>query len=1151
MVGKNQQFSTTAYTKGYLPGKGGNTLIELDVFHDSQQLFYRDPFGAVPCGEKIHLRLRIYTPISEAVCELRFWEEEQEKILLMEKKQRDDIFETDYIAPLEPGVVWYYFRIFVEGKYYYYGNNPENLGGKGQLLSHEPSSYQITVYRKNSVPSWYKEGIMYQIYVDRFFNGYPQGQVYNPKRKSLIHGNWYDKPFYIRDRDGGITRWTFFGGNLEGVIQKLPYLEELGVTILYFNPIFEASSNHKYDTGDYHKIDPMYGDEETLERLAKEARDRGIAIILDGVFSHTGGDSIYFNRYGNYPGLGAYQSEKSIYYSWYSKKDSGEYKYWWGVEDLPEVNELDPSYREFIYGGENSVINYWMKKGIKGWRLDVADELPVEFIRELRRLVQENNPEAVIIGEVWEDASRKVSYDELRQYFSGNLLDSTMNYPWRLIMVNFLLEEISAQEALERLMSLYENYPLENFRAAMNLIGSHDRIRILTLLGEAPPPDNLAEEEKENFTLEIEARKRGIGRLKILALMQITFPGVPCIYYGDEVGVEGFDDPFNRGTYPWGKEDGELLSWYKRLIELRKEYALFTKGHLEIFCHGQEVLGFRVKDEEEEIIVMINRSLNKNIAIEIPGKGDLVLDLLAGEKIITEDKNIIVTLDSLSGKVFYSTKKKHSNPLDRSCGVLMPITSLSSPWGIGDLGLPAKDFADFLEFSGHSLWQILPLNPLGLGNSPYQSSSVFAGNTLLISIDSLLGQGLITEGEIKKVLEIGKEDKVHKINYQLVKKIKEPLLKKAFQRFQRLPVNKKGRYFQFIEENNYWLKDYALYQVLKEQNTNKPWQQWEEPLAQRERETLALIKRYHREELEYQCFLQYIFFSQWQELKEYANDKGIKIIGDLPIYIAGDSSDTWANRELFLLDEEGKFSTVAGVPPDYFNEDGQLWGNPLYNWGKMEKDNFFWWKKRLKQALELYDWLRLDHFRGFAGYWAVNSSERTAVKGRWLKGPGLKFFRELEKELGHLPIMAEDLGHITPEVNNLRNILGFPGMLVYQFTPLDEKLTPNLSRTIFYSGTHDNNTLLGWVLEKGKAALSIKESREKVEDILKSIYQCEAPWVIFPMQDLLGLGQEARTNTPGTVEGNWLWQMEKNTLSDELALWMKKQAIESKRLRNS
>jgi 4-alpha-glucanotransferase len=1148
---------------------------EIQAYHNSYLSFYRKPFGAVTCGQKVRLKITVQSEAPVEKCLLRLWEKDEEKQIPMSRvltpaasSRSEWLFAVEHVLPPEPGLVWYFFAFMVDGKLFYYGNNSENLGGEGELAAEQPPSYQITVYKEVRVPEWFKRGTMYQIFVDRFYNGNENGVICSPKPKGLIHADWYDTPFYIKDKAGRVVRWTFFGGNLRGVLAKLPYLEELGISILYLNPVFEAASSHKYDTGDYRKIDPMYGDDLTFSLLVKAAAKYGIAVILDGVFSHTGSDSVYFNKYGKYPGLGAFQSRESPYYAWYKFKETpGEYECWWCVEDLPNVNELEPSYQDFIFRREDSVIKTWMSKGVKGWRLDVADELPDQFIKGLRQAVKATDPQAVLIGEVWEDASRKISYGQLREYFWGDELDSVMNYPLRAILLAYMLGEKNAEEAVHTVMSLYENYPRENFLAAMNLIGSHDRARILTLLGEAPPEEDLPEQVKENFRLSQEARVFAVQRLKLLVLLQITFPGVPCVYYGDEAGAEGYSDPYNRGTFPWGREDREILTWYKRLLCLRREYDVWPDGDFLPFSVGEDVFGFRLTGTATELVVCVNRSSCREVEVDLAAAGSsqeersdrVFLDLLAGTILETPQ----VTLQPLAGKVLLKAPKKTCQ-FRRSCGVLLPVTSLPSTWGIGDLGEDARKFVDFLSASGQSLWQVLPLNPPGEGNSPYQGTSVFAGNPLLISLESLLQAGLLTPTELREKVTGSDLDKQRATaaDYAWAWSRKQPVLHKAFARFRsRLREGEDGEaderegtyltaaaYRSFLEKNAFWLDDFCLYTVLKEAFGNRPWYEWEKAVADREQKVLSSLREKYAEQLEYQRFLQYTFYVQWQNLKAYARAKGIKIIGDLPVYAAADSSDTWSHRHLFSLDDRGRPLAVGGVPPDYFSESGQLWGSPTYNWRVLQETGYAWWRQRIKQGMKMFDFIRLDHFRGFEAYWEVVAGQKSAVEGRWLKGPGQRFFQALAAELGNLPFLAEDLGFITPEVHNLKHLFGFPGMAVYQFAaPESEERPADLRSTAYYSGTHDNDTLLGWYSQNQGAGLNEEQNKAACRKIIAGLYQSEALWVILPLQDILLLGSEARMNTPGTTAGNWTWRLEAGALTPTLSAWLKSLAENSGR----
>ncbi len=634
----------------------------LEILHDSHDRFYRTPFGAVPCKTDIELRIDLFVKEADDInCYLQIYEG-FDPIRIEMSPEKAELQKTTYTAryktPDHPGLVWYYFVIRYHEKILYYGNNWGRSGGKGVITDGDNTpSYQITVYddKKLSVPEWYKKSIMYQIFVDRFCNGNEDKKVNAPNRGSLIHGNWDDTPYYIKDREGRVVRWDFFGGNVKGVEKKLPYLKELGIGVIYLNPIFEAISNHKYDTGDYKKIDPMFGSLTDFESLIKTGEQYGIRFILDGVFSHTGSDSLYFNKSGTYPGTGAYQSKESPHFSWYKFSNyPEEYESWWGVGTLPNVNEMESSYQDYIYRNKDSVIKYWIQKGVKGWRLDVADELPDEFIKGLKRSAREADDSSVLIGEVWEDASNKVSYDQLRQYLWGDELDSVMNYPFRSILIDYILGHIDGDDAEKKLMSLYENYPQEIFYSNINLIGTHDVERILTLLGEARNPHNMSDVEKEKYRLPEKKRQTGIRRLKLLVLIQMTFPGIPCIYYGDEAGMEGYADPYNRGPYPWGREDKGLLAWYKKAINIRKNHEVFVSGAWKGFSCHNDIFGYIRTLSNEQAICLFNRSLDKEYSFILPKntfEKKSLIDLVHKEESIVAEK---VSLKPLEGRIFLS-----------------------------------------------------------------------------------------------------------------------------------------------------------------------------------------------------------------------------------------------------------------------------------------------------------------------------------------------------------------------------------------------------------------------------------------------------------------------------------------------------------------
>ena len=473
-------------------------------------------------------------------------------------------------------------------------------------------------------------------------------------------------------------------------------------------------------------------------------------------------------------------------------------------------------------------------------------------------------------------------------------------------------------------------------------------------------------------------------------------------------------------------------------------------------------------------------------------------------------------------------------------GILLHPTSLPNRYGIGDLGKSAYDFVDFLHATGCNLWQTLPLGPTGYGDSPYQSFSTFAGNPYLISPDFLLKEGLLHSNDLTEDLD----DPGGFVDYGRVIGWKLNLLEKAFTRFTHDPKLGQREFDIFLKKNADWLEDYALFRAIKEAKGGGSWENWDEDLRNREKSALAKTKKELKPAIERFSFYQFLFFHQWDALRKYANAKNIQIIGDIPIFVSYDSSDVWANPELFFLNEQKKPSVVAGVPPDYFSKTGQLWGNPLYKWEKHKETNYKWWVKRMSAILDMVDIVRLDHFRGFAGYWEIPAGETTAENGRWVPGPGEDLFNVLKAELGELPIIAEDLGEITPDVFELRDQFNLPGMKILQFGFTDES-NPFLphhypENCVAYTGTHDNDTARGWYesadeheKDFARRYLSVDGS-DFAWDLIRALWKSKANTVIAPMQDLLNLGTEARMNYPSSLGGNWSWRMRENALNDEL-----------------
>ncbi len=476
----------------------------------------------------------------------------------------------------------------------------------------------------------------------------------------------------------------------------------------------------------------------------------------------------------------------------------------------------------------------------------------------------------------------------------------------------------------------------------------------------------------------------------------------------------------------------------------------------------------------------------------------------------------------------------------RSCGILMPIFSLPSKGGIGTLGREAFLFVDFLKRSGQSWWQILPLNPTNYGDSPYQSFCSYAGNPYFIDPELLIEKGFLTEDEFAR-FNFG--DDFNRVDYGKLYENRIKMLKLAFQRF-----STSEEYFEFCEENSFWLDDYALFMTIKNLNCDIPFIEWDEDLRFRKRESIEKIAIEHKDLIDFYKFVQFEFYLQWFALKKYANENGIKFIGDIPIYVAYDSAEVWSEPEQFQLKDDLTPTNVAGCPPDAFCEDGQLWGNPLYNWDYMKKDGFSWWKKRLGFALKTYDCVRIDHFRGFESYYSVPFGSDTAKTGRWVKGPDMTLFKEFEKEFGkNLPIIAEDLGFHTPAVTKLLAKSGYPGMKVLQFAfdgDSDNSYLPHnyTNNSVVYTGTHDNDTVLGWLeniseneAQFAKRYLQAKEYESFNWTMIRAALMSVADTCILTMQDLIGLGSEARINIPSTLGTNWQWRIDSGCINDWLA----------------
>lgn len=560
---------------------------------ESKNTECKSPFGAVCAHQEVFFRITVRGEPEMAapvLGRLFFRRDGEERHFVCE-----DIAERSAESCLT-------FRYRVEEPgLYFYGFSVEFEDGSQE----ETAEYQLTCYQEDyRTPAWLKEGVMYQIFPDRF----ARSRTYLPPEQNkdfILREDWGGAPVSGPGPDGRVWNNDFFGGNLRGITERLSDLKELGVTVLYLNPIFEAFSNHRYDTANYKKIDPLLGTEEDFQELCREGERLGIRVVLDGVFNHTGSDSLYFNQTGRFPELGACQSRDSAYFPWYTFTEfPNHYDSWWGIDTLPSVNETEESYLNYILRDEDSVVRHWLRLGASGFRLDVADELPDLFLDELRRVVKEEKPDAAVIGEVWEDASNKIAYDRRRRYFQGKQLDSVMNYPLKDAMISFMKQEITAQEFGERVENLWENYPAPAFYSLMNILGTHDTARILTVLGDRQ-------------------------RLFLSLLIWAFLPGIPCLYYGDELGMEGERDPDNRRCYQPENANPEVLTFYKRVLGLRNQLPEIGTMEFRPFLMSdkqKECYAFQRAGETGRVLVCVN-----------VGKEDVRLDPNLGPKERVED----------------------------------------------------------------------------------------------------------------------------------------------------------------------------------------------------------------------------------------------------------------------------------------------------------------------------------------------------------------------------------------------------------------------------------------------------------------------------------------------------------------------------------
>lgn len=598
---------------------------------------YKSPFGAVCCGAAVNFTV---TPGPEfCACALltfgEFADAHGETALL----PCPGGFSGVFTVPEKPELVWYSFRFTrPDGSCVYLGRN-----GLGEQTSRQP--WQLTVYESRPTPEWFGRGVTYQIFPDRFC----RDAIPDPKGllgQRTVHDNWDDPPRLGPDPLTGRWNSDFFGGSLRGICRKLDYLQSLSVTTLYLNPIFYAASSHRYDTADYRMIDPMLGTEGDLRMLCAEAKKRGIHVMLDGVFNHTGDDSRYFNRGGFFDTPGAYQSKESPWYDWFCFQHwPDKYDAWWGIDTLPAVNENAPAYRDFIIRAQDSVIRRWLRCGADGWRLDVADELPDSFIAQLRGAQEEEKADAVLLGEVWEDGTNKIAYGQRRRYLLGRETHGLMSYPFRKAAMDWLLggDAAAFRDSME---TLRENYPAPAFYSAMNFLGTHDTPRILTLLGGEPTPESKTERAQARLTpAGYDLARR---RLMLGALLLYTFPGSPTVFAGDEAGQQGYEDPLNRRTYPWGQEDTMLLAWFRQLGQLRRERASLQQGDITYPYARGSGLAVQRRAGNQVTLAAMNAGAEP-LDLILPWLGGTATDAMTGQQFLVPDGAVHLTLPGYGG----------------------------------------------------------------------------------------------------------------------------------------------------------------------------------------------------------------------------------------------------------------------------------------------------------------------------------------------------------------------------------------------------------------------------------------------------------------------------------------------------------------------
>lgn len=1151
--------------------------VERMISHDPCRWGDRSPQGAVCAGESVKLTLRVEKRVMERGCEAFLLVFDRSAASLTSDMEgaseapanapygpyelpmdpSPDGFSVILDTSGEPRVVFYGFCITVAGERYICTNRSDGAatsgvvfrcdalpgqgvvdGDAGNMMPMDGvPGFQLTIFDPGfQVPSWFAGKTMYQIFPDRFardHGGIRWDGVRSHEGRGWpikVHEDWNEAPDWREPYEPV----DFYGGTLKGIEEHLDYIAGLGVDVIYLNPICEARSNHRYNTGDYGVIDPILGTWEDFRELSWAAAQRGMRIILDTVLSHTGSSSKYFNLDGSYDSLGAAQSPNSPYRSWYDFDHVSEYapyRCWWNDPTLPEIVETNPSWQEYMLG-RGGVLDGWSQNGASGFRLDVADEIPDEVLEKVREAVKRSDPDNIVIGEVWEDPTSKVSYGMPRTYALGRSLDSVMNYPLREYLIWFALGKTDANHLVTQLKSQRSNYPRPLYDSLMNLLSSHDveRIRSVLALGREFRFDGRQSQVDavSSITSDMDASAATLQRM--LAAFMYALPGVPCLYYGDEKGMQGGRDPFDRASFPWdgSRPDvgSDLVGFYQGLGQMRALSGAFEKGEASFYAYGHDcVIALRMQNAPDLpvdlILCVMNRSFEKRrFAVDliressgvdprsmrlirnIEGALECMFSSLASDddSVCLEDGIAECAIGARRSSVF-RWSESHGEDLDAGLGVLCHVTSLpgfkQASTGQGGLIASCQCFIDWLADNGFSYWQVLPLNPTDRFGSPYAGPSVFAGNINLLDESDYAAVGF-----------------------------------------------DESAFDEYVHANGDWLLPYAAFCAIKRSLGGTPWQTWPDPYRDWSPDLMEDpgLRPYIHDALK----RQFIFDQAWGEVRDYAHNRGIAIIGDMPFYVSADSADVWANKGYFEIDGDGCISREGGVPPDDFAQEGQKWGVPVYRWGVLAENGYDWWCARFARASSLYDVTRLDHFIGFAGYYSI-PKDGDAREGMWCKGPGAALFDQAYKRLGKLPFFAEDLGTVTPQVSALLSRIGLQGMDVIQFSDCDPRhdWEPKDSR-IVYTSTHDTQTLLGWVQsryfgigDQGCAADAFNPddaafARSIADGLLEKARSAARDHVvILPLQDILGLDDASRMNVPGTTSpSNWSWRAPRLPMTD-------------------